>query len=91
MPVTVGYSYDGYHYIYVYNRPEEAEGTTDSEGQATLPVADFKYGTTFNAAYARVKLTPDQVRSGGTFTMQNMGTLNAAKPTLSLGLQRPAQ
>ncbi len=89
--VSVGYSYDGYQYIYVYNRPENAEATTDANGRATLPVADFEYGTFFHAAYALVTLTPEQVRAGGSFAMLNGGTLYRDKPILVLSLERPAR
>jgi hypothetical protein len=87
--VQVRYVYDGYQYIYVHNRPSDADGVTDEDGRVVLPVADFKYGTIFKADYARVQLSPEQVRAGGSFIMDNVGTLNAEKPTLQLGLERP--
>ena len=51
----------------------------------------FKYGTIFKAGYARVELSPEQVRAGGSFIMENMGTLNAEKLVLQLGLERPPE
>jgi hypothetical protein len=90
VPVSVAYTYDGYQYLYVYNAPKNASGTTDAAGQVTLPVADFKYGTSFKAAgYAQLHLSPEQIRVGGSFPMHNAGTLNAGRPTLVLTIHWP--
>jgi hypothetical protein len=88
--VSVAYTYDGYQYIYVYNAPHNASGTTDAAGRLTLPVADFKYGAGFKVAgYAQVHLSPEQIRAGGSFPLHNAGTLNAGRPALVITLHWP--
>ncbi|HEY1187597.1 MAG TPA: hypothetical protein VGE74_08055 [Gemmata sp.] len=81
VPVNVSYAS-----ILTLNQPKNAEGTTDTEGRVTLPMADFLGGPTLRAGTTKFWAPSEIVRAGGQLAYKPTANPDEPIPVYSVRL-----
>ena len=65
LPLHVIYDYDSYGWFYFFNKPPEATAVTDTQGIATMQLADFRYRILLKIEDKITSLSKQLVLEGG--------------------------
>ena len=67
--VSISYDYDSYGMFYFANTPQNVSATTNSNGEAELKLADYRYRILMRVSSSPADLNKELIRIGGSLVV----------------------